>query len=106
MRPGVIALRQGEDMDNMLSMKSSSGIFEPVEFATSFAVYKEIAAEPWFTRSPERQQAFARHILIEFRAGTRSFEEFRLICLAAAKVNFAETGDSYSAVEPDILMAC
>jgi len=93
-------------MDNMHSIKASFGIFEPDDFAAIFAIYKEIEAEPWFTRSPEKQQSFARHILIEYRAGTRSIEEFRLICLAAAKVGFAETHALPLSVDSDILIAC
>jgi hypothetical protein len=85
---------------------SSSGIFEPGEFATILAIYKEIAAEPWFTRSPERQQAFARHMLIAYRTGMQSIEEFRLLCRAAARVSFAETFGSFSEVGPSALIAC
>lgn len=102
----MIALRQEGDMDNIHSMKSSCGIFEPTEFASILAIYNEIAAAPWFTRSPEKQQAFARHILLEYRNGTRSIEELRIICRAAANVNFAEPVTSYAEIETDVLMAC
>lgn len=93
-------------MDNFRSMMSAAGAFTPDEFASLLSVYKQVAAEPWFTRSPERQQAFARHILNSYRSGGQPIEQFRLVCLATAKVAFSETADSYPTMESDILVAC
>jgi hypothetical protein len=95
----MIILRQWGSMDNIRSMMSAAGVFAPDEFANVLSVYKEIAAEPWFTRSPEKQQAFARHILNSYRSGTQPIEQFRLSCLAAAKVRFSEATGSYLTME-------
>jgi hypothetical protein len=88
-------------MENLRSVMSSAGVFEPDEFAIVLDIYKEISAEPWFTRSPEKRQAFARYILNAYRTGREAIEQFRFNCFAAARMNFSRHSElSFDEREP------
>jgi hypothetical protein len=88
-------------MDNLRSVMSSAGVFEPEEFAIVLDIYKEIAAEPWFSRSPEKRQDFARYILNAYRTGREAVEQFRFNCFAAARMSFSAPSElSFDEREP------
>jgi hypothetical protein len=76
-------------MLNIQVEMSSTGAFTPDDVACIRSVFQEIIAEPWFSRSPQRQQDFALCVINAYRRGLDCPDRLRAVCLETAMENFA-----------------
>lgn len=73
-----------------MSFPAETGILHPDEFAVVQRVFSEIAAEDWFTSSPDRRNQFAAYILDAYRTGVTDPHNLALQCRSRALVKFGQ----------------
>lgn len=79
------------------------GTLRPEEFSIVKNVYSRIIAEPWVTKDPEAQAAFAKYILRMYDRGMSHPEKLLRLCLVAAKQKLARqpVSDGSGQIDPD-----
>lgn len=68
---------------------SFKGTFEPEELGALKQVFDEIVSEPWFNRSEENKESFARYLFETFPAVHFDPQRHRSIIEASARIFYS-----------------
>jgi hypothetical protein len=72
----------------------SSGVLLSEELTLLQSIFKEISSQPWFSRAPEDQQAFAAYVIKTYLRGLTEPEKLKDFCTAAAKSRYMVVDDA------------